>query len=227
MNSIKKATIVALAHVVALGAVPAGAVTIANPTNNYSFPSLSGSLTGGNQTQYIGQTFTAPIAGQLTNFQFTLNSSSLQSLYGVVYAWNGTSPTTELWRSSTIAGTVGLLNFNPTGVNLVQGQTYVAFLSTFGLTSNSGLASVGACLNFGGCNANTIPNLGTLVFGNILGGSPVFSSVVNNSQDATFSATITAPVPESATWAMMTLGMGMVGFAMRRRAAVGKVSFSL
>ena len=216
MNRIGKTTLAALTGLAALGATQAGAATIANPTNSYSFPYLSGSLTGGNQTQYIGETFTAPITGDLTDFQFTLNTSSLQSVYGVVYAWNGTNPTTELWRSAVLPGTAGLFDFTPTGVHLTQGQTYVAFLSTFGLANNSGLATVGACLAFVGCNSNSIPNLGTLVYGNVLSGSVVFSPVVNNSQDATFSATITA-VPEPATWAMMLAGFGAVGVAMRNR----------
>ena len=63
MHRIGKTALAALSYVVALAATPAGAATIANPTNTYNFSYLSGSLTGGNQTQYIGQTFTAPITG--------------------------------------------------------------------------------------------------------------------------------------------------------------------
>ena len=216
---------IAVIAIAALAAMPANAVTISNPTNTYSFPYLSGSLTGGNQTQYIGETFTAPITGNLTNFQFTLNSSSLQSLYGIVYAWNGTAPTTELWRSAPVAAAAGPVSFSPTNVQLTQGQTYVAFLSTFGLAGNSGLATVGACLTFGGCASNSIPNLGTLVFGNVLAGGVVFNQVVNNSQDATFSVTVDAPVPEPATWGTMLLGFGALGLAMRRRRGV-RVTFA-
>jgi hypothetical protein len=221
MNRIGKTTIAALAFLAAFGATPAVADTISNPANTYSFPNLSGSLTGGNQTQYIGETFTAPISGDLTNFQFTLNTSSLQSLYGVVFGWNGISPTPELWRSSSIAGAAGLKDFSPTGVSLTQGQTYVAFLSTYGLDNNAGLATVGTCLTFGGCASNSTPNLGTLVYGNVLGSGLVFNQAVNNAFDATFSATITAAaVPEPATWAMMILGLGGVGAVMRRRPKV-------
>lgn len=217
MTRIARTTLAILSGAMALSATPAGAVTIANPSNTYGFPYLSGSLTGGNQTQYIGETFTSPISGELTNFQFTLNTSNLQSLYGIVFAWNGTSPTTELYRSAVIGGGAGLIDFKPVGVKLTQGQTYVAFLSTFGLAENSGLATVGTCLNFGGCKANEIPNLGTLIYGNVLSGSVVFNPVVNNSQDATFAATITAPVPEPTTWALMIVGMGATGVALRRR----------
>ncbi len=117
-----KTFLLAAAAALAFTAASANAETISNPTNNYSLGNLSGSLTGGNQTQYIGESFTASITGELTDFQFTLNTSDLQSLYAVVYAWNGTGPGAELWRSATIAGTTGLLDFTPTGVQLAQGQ---------------------------------------------------------------------------------------------------------
>lgn len=219
-------TLAALSCLAAFGATSAGAVTIANPTNSYGSPYLSGSLTGGNQTQYFGETFTAPITGNLTDFQFTLNSSTLQSVYGIVFAWNGTAPTTELYRSAVRAGTAGLFDFAPTGVELIQGRTYVAFLSTYGLVGNSGLATVGTCLPFSGCDSNAIPNLGTLVTGNVLGNGPVFNSLAY--LDATFSATITAAaVPEPVTWTMMIVGMGAIGGTLRRRTRVStRVSYA-
>ena len=218
MNRVRQAVTAALTCTAAFGSASADPVTIVNPTNSYSLGNLSGSLTGGNQTQYLGETFTAPVTGALTNFQFTLNSSNLQSLYGIVYVWNGSNPTTELWRSSVVPGSPGLVSFNPTSVSLTQGQIYVAFLSTFGLSNNAGLAAIGSCLNFVGCSANSVPNLGTLIVGNVLGNGPVFNPIVNNSQDATFSVTINgAAVPEPATWAMTILGIGAVGYALRRR----------
>lgn len=226
MKRLGKTALFAVTSFLAFGAAPASAVTIANPTNSYGSPYLSGSLTGGNQTQYFGQTFTAPIAGSLTNFQFTLNTSTLQSVYGIVFGWNGTAPTTELYRSELRAGTAGLFDFAPTEVELTQGQTYVAFLSTYGLVDNSGLATVGTCLPFAGCASNSIPNLGTLVTGNVLGDGPVFNSL--GYLDTTFSVTIAAAsVPEPATWVMMLFGFGMVAGVSRYRRRSARIDAGL
>ncbi len=58
-----------------------------------------------------------------------------------------------------------------------------------------------------------------MIVGNVRGvnlDEVAFSSF--NYHDLTFSATITPPaVPEAATWAMMLVGLGLVGGAMRRR----------
>src|SRR5436190_12834668 len=158
MNSIKRAAAVAaIACVAALGASPVRADVISNPTNTDSFVYLSGALQGGQQTQFVGQTFAASITGVLTDFQFTLNSSSIASLYGAVYAWDGSKPTTLLWQSQVVSGIgsglngSGLFDFSPIGVDVQQGQTYVAFLSTYGIANNSGLATVGSCLSFSQC----------------------------------------------------------------------------
>ena len=105
MNSIKRAAAVAaIACVAVLGASPAPADVISNPTNTDSFLYLSGALQGGPQTQFVGQTFAALITGVLTDFQFTLNSSTITSLYGAVYAWDGSKPSTLLWQSPVISG---------------------------------------------------------------------------------------------------------------------------
>ncbi len=223
MNSIQTAAAAAvITCLAALSAAPASAAVVSNPTNTDSFSYLSGAGTGGGQqTQFVGETFTAPITGALTDFQFTLNSSALPSLYGAVYAWNGSQPTTLLWQSPVVSAGAGLLVFSPVGVNLTQGQAYVAFLSTYGIdqngSSNHGSATVGDCLAFVGCNSNSIPNLGNLVWANVLADGPVWNSAINNSRDATFSATITTAVPEPSTWAMMILGFVGVGFMAYRR----------
>lgn len=221
MNLVQKTTIAALAAFAAFSAAPASAVTISNPTGGYpAFGPLSGApFVGGAQTQYVGQTFTTPISGQLTNLQFTLLAgSSLPSLYAVVYAWNGSTPGAEIWRSSTVSATSGLLNFNPTGATLTAGQTYVAFLSTFGLAGNTGSVNIDSCLAFSVCTT-PVAGLGNAVTGTVRDDGVTFSNAFN-AYDLKFSATITAPVPEPTTWAMMIVGFGAVGTTMRRRQKV-------
>jgi hypothetical protein len=232
MNRIEKSALAVSMLFATFGATAGHADTIANPVNNYAFPALSGALVGGQQTQRIGQTFTSPITGSLTNFEFTLTSSSLQALMGSVYAWDVAAirPVSQaLWTSGTVANPSGLLDFNPTGVTLTAGTTYVAFLDTFGLANNSGVANVASCLALGTCNSNAIPNLGTLVYGNVypdqntgqFNNDPAnisYSNAFNVVYDATFSATIqAAAVPEPASWAMMISGFGLIGGTLRRR----------
>jgi len=228
MNSIKRAAAVAtIAWVAAIGAFPASADVINNPTNTDSFVYLSGALQGGQQTQFVGQTFAASITGALTDFQFTLNSSTITSLYGAVYAWDGSKPTTLLWQSPVISGIgpgqngAGLFDFSPTGANVTQGLTYVAFLSTYGIANNSGLATIGDCLPFAGCNSNSISNLGNMAWANVLADGPTWTSV--NFRDATFSATIASPVPGPIAGAglpgLVMVLSGLIAWQRRRMAA--------
>ena len=222
MNSIKTAAAVAaIAWVATLSASPASAVVISNPISNYPFQSLAGApLQGGQQTQFVGETFTAPITGALTDFQFTLGSSTITSVYAAVYAWDGSKPTTMLWQSPVLSGGAGLLDFSPTGVNVTQGQAYVAFLSTYGIANNTGSATVNSCLSFSGCNnVNLNPYLGDLVWKTIYDGTVPFQESWSKAtfQDLTFSATFTSAVPEPSTWAMMILGFAGVGFTAYRR----------
>lgn len=49
-----------------------------------------------------GQTFTASTTGALTDFRFTLNGSTIPSLYGAMYLWDGSKPTTLLWQNPVV-----------------------------------------------------------------------------------------------------------------------------
>ena len=217
------------AAVVALGAGAAHAQTVSNPNSGSTVGPLCGwpYQGGACQTVFIGESFTAPATGSLTNLQFTLaGGSNLTSVQAFVYALNGPLATTfvpgaEIWRSAAVAGASGLLNFNPTGVALTAGQNYVAFLGTY-YTNGTGQANVSSCNPFGGgacAISNMNPNLGRAITGRALGANLdelTFAQVVNGSQDLTFSATVTA-VPEPASWALMLMGFGAIGYGVRRQ----------
>lgn len=236
----KKLLVAAAATAMALvGTGSAHAEVISNPNGGSTVAPLCGWPYQGSacQTVFIGQSFASSTTGALTNLQFTLNSgSTLTSVQAILYALNGPLTTTftpgaEIWRSSAVAGTSGLLNFNPTGVNLTAGQNYVAFLSTY-YTTGTGQAGVSSCNPFGGgacAVSNANPSLGRAITGRALGANfdeLTFAQVVNGSQDLTFSATITAPaVPEPASWALMIGGFGVAGAAMRRH-KVSRVSYA-
>lgn len=210
----------AAAATLAFGANSANAAeVISQPLNNYNYASLCAMpyQGGGCQTTSIGQSFTASVTGQLTNFQLTVNSGNLAKLVGQIYALDGSGiPGALLWQSDVVTNPMGLLNFNPTGVNLTAGIKYVAFLSTFGISDNSGTAALGDTLSFLN-GTNDIPYLGELVQDTLRGANlDEHNYATLNYHDLTFSATI-APVPEAATWSMMLAGFGALGFAMRRR----------
>lgn len=227
-----KPLLLAAAAMIASGMGTAHAETVSNPNGGSNVGPLCGwpYQGGACQTVFIGESFGAPITGNLTSLQFNLlGGSTLTSVQAFVYALNGPltstfTPGAEIWRSAAVAGTSGTLNFNPTGVTLTAGQNYAAFLGTY-YTVGTGQASVSSCNPFGGgacAVSNTNPNLGRAIIGSARGQNLEvleFAQVVNGSQDLTFSATISA-VPEPATWGMMIVGFGLTGTALRRKRKV-------
>ena len=85
-----------------------------------------------------------------------------------------------------------------------------------------------------GFNWNTAPNgLSSFLFSGPVVGLPSINEVVVNfdvvnNGIASFNGSVSAAVPEPATWALMVLGVGMIGFGMRRRQqATTRVSYSM
>ena len=99
----------------ACGATAANAETISNPGNSYPFfgPLCADGVGGGCQTQGLGETFTASTSGNLTNIQFTLNGSSLSSLYA---SFPGGGPGTVIGIGATSAVGSAILNNHPTAI---------------------------------------------------------------------------------------------------------------
>ncbi|WP_260600179.1 PEPxxWA-CTERM sorting domain-containing protein [Sphingomonas endolithica] len=227
-----KMVFLAAAAAIAFGASSAHAGTVSNPNGGSNVGPLCGwpYQGGACQTVFIGESFAAPNTGSLTNLQFgLLDGSTLTSVQAIVYALNGPlastfTPGAEIWRSAAVAGTSGVLDFNPTGVTLTGGQNYVAFLSTY-YSIGTGQANVASCNPFTSSTcavSNTNPSLGRAIIGSARGANLdelTFAQVVNGSQDLTFSATIAA-VPEPATWGMMIVGFGLAGTALRRKRKV-------
>ncbi len=120
----------------------------------------------------------------------------------------------------------------PEGTGIVDGSAINQF--KIGATANS-IVFTSATLN--GIPLDIVPGtLGGYNFITVLTNVDIFSSGVNtlvlsgtSGANATYSGLVNftvAPVPEPTTWAMMIAGIGIVGFAMRRRANRVAVSFS-
>lgn len=182
---------------------------------------------GGTSTGVYGETFTAPAAA-ITSFTFEVNDlgTELDGVYGQVYAWSG-----SLTGGSGSQGAVGPAlftsgpisigasnNFQAVTVNtgsthLTPGQNYVILLADTGGDSAGaefGLVGHGTA-NDGGFNFyNNDYTLGSISANNW----DDFGDFGSLAYSAAF-----AGVPEPATWAMLILGVAMVGFAARRRTA--------
>jgi hypothetical protein len=118
------------------------------------------------------------------------------------------TPSETLLPSKTATLTYGATNFDP--------GAYSAFRVNFGTIANPSASVDFRNVLFSGANTLT----GTFSDGSI--GRVNFSGSTT-ADPASFSfnsVAATGAVPEPATWAMMILGMGAVGFAMRRRSAV-------
>lgn len=106
----------------------------------------------------------------------------------------------DTYNQLTITSTLGAFTFTPTSLGL----------------SGSGDQTVSQYVNF---STTTV-------------GERILSATFNNVpaidafETANFSAGLAGAVPEPAAWAMMILGVGAVGFALRRQKATTRVSYA-
>ena len=165
-------------------------------------------------------------------FNPTINLSSNPSTYSAMSG--GTLEISGTGGFSAIGGTTGTLNGNLTFSNTV-GVVLPATLSNFFVFSDA----QGGAYNFSTTSVQTnsfvnnpgVSTSGTLyVLGNLIDSNLNFltptpaslSIQFNSTGKSPYSSALTlavppAGVPEPATWAMMIVGMGMVGLALRRR----------
>lgn len=188
------------------------------------------SFFGGANTAIYGQVFNAP-TGSLSSWTFYNNSSNTAGETFGIAAWNGTtvvgsnlftSATNVVSPDATSAGffahTVSSIN-----LNLSAGASYFAYFTV------NGVASPVNDITFEG--SSTSPLGGDFRFSNnnapAAGNTFSSYSVPNLRYTAVFTPSIAAAAPEPATWGMMILGFGIVGFAMRRRQKVDvRVSYA-
>ena len=161
----------------------------------------------------VGEVFTVPVGvSELNSFSIGFYDASQTPLYGKIQTWNGSSVGTTLFTSSApvnspgssqILGSYFAFTYDlPTALAVTSGQQLFISLfvptGTFGgnMTLDGGVSySQGYLLYDSGAGLNR--------FGN---------------SDTAFSVTFdAAPVPEPETYAMMLAGLGLLGFAARRR----------
>jgi hypothetical protein len=230
MKSIKLLVGAAIAVSIAGAATSVGAQTI--DTTPFWDGSAAISSYGGNGggTGVYGETFTAPGAA-ITSFTFTVNDEGTAAgIIAQVYAWSGpltggngpqgaTGP--ALFTSAPIT-TDGLGDFEAIAINtgntpLTVGQNYIAlFADITGDGANATFALVPPFFSHPG----VVGDGGFNFYNNDHTLGSINSNVWDDFSDfgsLAYTATFSSGVPEPASWAMMLLGMGAVGFAMRRR----------
>ena len=184
---------------IVIGSVTPGTTTYTGPTPTYDFnsasgtPSLSGgavvSGTTGNHAQPIGSTGGYYAVGPSDGNPGTIDLSSWGDIFNISFIWGSLDSYNQL--------------------DFLDG-------------SNNVLASFGGNNVFVPANGNqSDPNTNPLVTF-LLSGADVgaFSSLRLTSGTNAFeidNVAVNSAVPEPATWAMMLLGFGAVGFSARRR----------
>ena len=180
-------------------------------------------------TSTYGQTFTAPTDNVLDSFSLFLTPTGGVDFMAYLYLWDGSKATgTSLFSSSILNSNNGPeFSFNTGGISLLSGAQYVAFLTT------AGVAGGGTTTTMQTDNYQDTLAGGSFVYYNA--GSD-FAALTSNSWNktgggddvffkASFSSAVAA-VPEPETWALMLIGFGFVGGAMRSAKRRPKVAFS-
>lgn len=180
-------------------------------------------------TGYIATAINRPDGPNPQNFlnQFTLGAAStitgfdLRSMMPAGPVAIGQAVTIKI--RSSIAGdpaATNLYSFSTTITSIVDNYLHADF-SSVSLGSGTyfiGMSGLGYNIGQDLFSDNAIPNKLVLLQGDAI---PVRNGFV--SAFRVYGDAAVAPVPEPATWAMMTLGFGGIGFAMRRRKVAARI----
>jgi hypothetical protein len=209
LRIMKRMMMAAALAVAGMAAVPAQAATF---TNDGGARSVGIAGTGP-----IGQSF-AMVGTTLSSFGFqlqTINAVDNDPLSFTLYEGEGFGGSALKQISVSAPGnalrTVFWQDFDLGGLSLIDGQTYTAALST---------GTTRLAVRYGPGTAGTVDAYagGRLLTGIALPTSN--RSCTAGLCDADFRFTSTGPidgaVPEPATWALLTLGFGAIGYTLRR-----------
>jgi hypothetical protein len=187
-----------------------------------------GNTVGGSSNQILGQTFTSGLTGLLTNIDVQLEGyTGFQPITGPVtvnirQTLSGSNLASGIISASSLAtnGSYAFLgvDISASNVFVTAGETLAIVLSSTNTSNNVGWATVattnvsllGNLYSGGGSygwNGTSWINEGTS-FGNV-GESRGFETFVDTS--------VSPPVPEQSTWAMMILGFAGISFMAYRR----------
>jgi hypothetical protein len=181
--------------------MPASAQVVGSLSNN----AASNLLTLNSLGLSSGMTQVATLTGGTV---FTSTQPNADDPQGYLGTFLAAGPTAGQPATLTFTQPTNFLSFlwgSPDTYNVltINGtQTFTA--ASLGFSVVNGAQSFAQYVNFAGTNGSLI---NTVSFSN--------NPATDAFESANFS--VTAPVPEPATWAMMLVGFGGIGFAMRRR----------
>ena len=201
----------------AAAALTLGAANASAQTTTLTFDDLAGLYGDGAS---LGPNMTYDASGRVLTYTtggyvLTLNSNA--SYYGGAHIGDGTGVgQTYNWHD-------GLDNGTPTTVRLSRVGGGSFSLGSFDYTSDEGLLVTSGLLNL----ALAVGSGSTTGFSNV--SFIDFYGIGNNGLDnlVLTAGAVGGAVPEPATWGLMLVGFGAMGYAMRRRAMVRtNVSFA-
>ncbi|MGK5077269.1 PEP-CTERM sorting domain-containing protein [Janthinobacterium sp. HLX7-2] len=171
---------------------------------------------GAPDTTSYGETFTS-LGGVLQDFTFYANSGASGNVGLTIAAWDGSKAIgPALYTSSPIAYAGGIQTLGANGINLTlqANADYIAYLTVAGITNPISSVTMQGSTGDGGLAGN-------FVYLNSDGANPLgLDQAWSNFyvSNMTYTANITAAVPEPETYAMLLAGLGLLGFLARRNA---------